>query len=95
MNPQRIMQNAHALNALLKPAVMPNPALSVAGDDEMSNIPLLIFRDQHLPMPGPVMPSLLTQPYEKTAAKGAGDTVSMSDFETDAFTLGDPYDGII
>lgn len=88
-------QNAHALKALIKPAIMPAPALAVAGDDEMSNVPLLIFRDQHLKIPGPVMPDLQKLPYEKTAVKGAGDTLSMEDFETDMFSLGDSYDCII
>ena len=88
----RNMQNAHALRALTKAPTMPNTNLAIADDDEMSNVPLVIFRDQHLKMPTPTMPDLLTLPYEKTAEKGAGDTLSMEHFTTDDFGLGSPYD---
>ena len=93
MFPQyRNMVNAHAFAALAKVPVMPNPALAIADDDEMSNVPLVIFRDQHLPMPGPTMEHIYNLPYEKTAKKGANDTVSMDDFVTDDFQLGAEYD---
>lgn len=87
--------NAHALKSLLKVPVMPSPALAIAGDDEMSNVPLVIFRDQHLRMPGPTMESVYNLPYEKTAKKGANDTLDMTDFVTDDFQLGDEYDFLI
>ncbi len=86
------MLNAHALAALTKPPEMPNPAMAVGGDDEMENVPLRIFRDQHMPMPSPVMEHIYNLPYEKTAAKGANDTLSMENFETDDFNLGAEYD---
>lgn len=89
----RSMINRQGLNALLRtPAVMPNPAMAVGGDDEMSNVPLIIFRDQHLPMPAPTMEHIYNLSYEKTAKKGAGDTISMDDFVTDDFNLGAEYD---
>ena len=88
----RSMINAHGLAAMLKAPVMPNPNLAVANDDEMSNVPLVIFREQHLPMPGPTMEHIYNIPYEKTAAKGANDTLSMDDFVTDNFDLGAEYD---
>ena len=94
-NNYRNMQNRHALKVLTKTPTMPDPALAVAGDDEMANIPLVIFRDQHLKMPGPITESLLKMPYEKTAVKGAGDTLSMADFETENFDLGAAYDFLI
>lgn len=84
--------NAHGLKSLLKCPVMPAANLAIAGDDEMSDVPLVIFRDQHLPIPGPTMESVYNLPYEKTAKKGAGDTLSMNDFVTDDFQLGDEYD---
>lgn len=86
------LQNAHALRALNKNAVMPNPNLAIGGDDEMSNIPLVIFRDQHLKMPTPTLPDVMSIPYEKSVAKGSGATLSMEDFVTDDFQLGTPYD---
>ena len=88
----RSMINAQGLRTLLKNPVMPNPALAVAGDDEMSNVPLVIFRDQHLPIPSPTMEHVYNLSYEKTAAKGANDTLSMEDFVTDDFNLGSEYD---
>lgn len=89
----RNVQNAFGAKALLKAPHMPNPNLAIAGDDEMMNIPLLIFRDQHLRMPTAVTEDVLTMPYEKTAIKGSGDTLSLEDFETQNFTLGPPTDG--
>lgn len=86
--------NAHGLKAITKPPLFPNVNLAIGGDDEMSNVPLLIFRDPNLPMPAPVMDSIANIPYEKLAAKGANDTLSLDDFETDDFDLGAPYAGI-
>lgn len=89
----RNLQNAFGLKALTKQAVMPNPNLAIAGDDEMMNVPLLIFRDQHLRIPGPVTEDIISLPYEKTAVKGANDTLSIEDFPTTDFQLGPVTDG--
>lgn len=89
------MQNAHGLQAHLRQPVFPNKNMAIAHDDEMSNVPLLIFRDQHLPMPGPTVDNPLYTPFEKTGVKGAGNTLSMEDFETNNFTLGDEYESLI
>ena len=89
------MQNAHGLQALHRKPVFPNKNLAVAHDDEMASVPLLIFRDQHLPMPGPTVDNPLYTPYEKSVGKGSGNTLSMEDFETENFTLGDEYDSLI
>lgn len=86
---QSILNN-HALKALLKPAVMPPAALSIAGDDQMQNIPLLIFTDQHLPIPGPTMDKIQNQSYEKLALDGRGDYVTIDNFVTDDFDIGRP-----
>lgn len=87
--------NGHGLKALMKGAVMPNPNLAIGDDDEKSNVPLVIFRDQHLPMPSPTVESIYNLPYEKTAKKGANDTLSIKDFPTDDFQLGNEYDFLI
>lgn len=89
----RNLQNAFGLKALTKQAVMPNPNLAIAGDDEMMNVPLLIFRDQHLRIPGAVTEDIISMPYEKTAVKGANDTLSIEDFTTTDFQLGPVTDG--
>lgn len=89
------LQNAHALRSLLHSPVMPNPNLAVACDDEMSNIPLVIFRDQHLPMPQATLPDVMSIPYEKAVPKGSGETLSLEDFVTDDFELGAPFDSLI
>ena len=91
-NGYRKIFNGHGLKALLKAPEMPNPNLAIADDDEMSNVPLTIFKDQHLPMPGPTVESVYNLPYEKTAKKGANDTLSMDNFVTDDFNLGNEYD---
>ena len=86
------IQNAHGLHALLK---APTVDLAIGGDDEMSDVPLLIFRDPPLPMPGPTIDSIQHMPYEALAKKGANDTLSLDDFTTDDFNLGDAYASLI
>lgn len=87
--------NALGLKSLLKTPVMPNPNLAIADDDEMSDIPLLIFTHQNPRPVAPVVPNITELPYEKTAVKGANDTLDMKDFVTDDFNLGAVYDFII
>lgn len=91
----RNIQNMHGLQALLRGPVMPNPAMAIADDDEMSTVPIVLFRDQHLPPAAPVVESPLYTPYEKAVAKGSGNTLSMDDFVTDDFSLGDEYADIL
>lgn len=95
LNGYRNVQNRHALKALLRNPQFPNKNLAIGGDDEMSNVPLLVFRDPSLPMPGPVTEDPLYTPYEKTAVKGAGDTLKLDYFVTDEFSLGDEYDSLL
>lgn len=82
--------NGHALKALLKPAIMPPAALAISGDDQMQNIPLLIFCDQHLPMPQPTMDKTQNMSYEKLALNGKGDYITIDNFVTDDFDIGRP-----
>lgn len=85
--------NRHGLKALIKPPVLPDESLAIGGDDNMANIPLLIFCDQHLPIPGPVVDTINNMSYEKVAEKGKADYVTMDNFVTDDFDLGDAIQG--
>ena len=84
--------NIHGLKALLKNPIMPDMNLGIGDDDTRVSIPLLIFCDQHLPIPGVVMDTANSS-YEKEAVKGAGDTLSIDNFVTDDFSLGDSIQG--
>lgn len=88
----RPMVNAHGLKALLKTPQDPNENLGIGDDDYRADVPLVIFTEQHLPAQRPVVPSPYSLPYEKTAIKGANDSLSMENFETDNFSLGLPFD---
>ena len=90
----RKLYNAHGMKSLTKPVTDPPAHMSVGGDDEMSNVPLVIYRGQSLPQPAPVVDYIQNIPYEKTALKGAGDTLSLEDFVTDDFNLGAEYDSL-
>lgn len=93
MFPQyRSMTNAFALKSLLKPPEMPETALSIGDDEYHASVPLVIFRDQHAPATRPVVVSQNSIPYEKMAAKGSGDTLSLDNFVTDDFSIGRAYD---
>ncbi len=85
--------NGHGLKALVKSPTLPNENLGVGDDDNKANIPLLIFCDQHLPIPGPVVDTLDNMAYEKVAAKGKADFVTIDNFVTDNFDLGNAIDG--
>ena len=85
--------NGHALNSLLKPVNMPAKNLGVADDECLTSIPLLIFTEQHLPMPTPVIQPLNYSSYEKAQRPGAGNVLSLEDFETENFNLGHPFGG--
>lgn len=89
----RARYNAHGLKALTKVVIDPPAHMAVGGDDEMSDVPLVIYRGQSLPSPAPVVEHVYNLPYEKTALKGANDTLNMSDFETNAFDLGPEFAG--
>lgn len=86
--------NAQGLKSLLKRPTMPNKNLAIGDDDEKSDIPLLIFREQGTMPNTCVVPRYAELPYEKTAVKGANDTLSTDNFVTDDFDLGAPYDSI-
>lgn len=86
----RAMQNMHGLKALTKSPLRPAEKLAISGDDQMQNIPLLIFCDQHLPIPGPTVDKITNQSYEKLALDGRGDYVTIDNFVTDDFDIGRP-----
>ena len=88
----RARYNAHGLKALAKAVIDPPKHMAVGGDDEMSNVPLVIYRGQSLPSPAPVVEHIYNLPYEKTAKKGANDTLTIEDFETSSFDLGYEYE---
>lgn len=89
-NYQRNLFNAHGLKSLFKSPVMPAQNLAIAGDDEMASVGLRIFCDQRQPIPGPVIDKVTNMSYEKVAEKGKGDYVTIDNFVTDDFDIGDP-----
>lgn len=89
---ERIL-NGHGLKALIKSPEMPNTNLAIGGDDTMSSVPLLIFCDQHLPIPAPVLDNIKNMSYEQVAEKGKADIVTLDNFVTDDFQLGDAIQG--
>lgn len=84
--------NTIGLKSLIRPVERPLTRLAIGDDDERSNVPLVIFRDQHMPMPGPTVPNIMDFSYEQLAKNGAGDSLAMEDFVTDDFNLGEAYD---
>lgn len=90
----RNMQNSLALKSLLKAPEIPAENLAIGEDEYHADVPLLIFTEQHLPAQRPMVVSPYSLPYEKTAAKGAGDTLSMEDFPTTNFDLGNPFESL-
>lgn len=84
----RQYQNAFAFGSIKRTAEMPKANMAVAGDDEMSSVPLTIQKDASLRQPIAVKPNYSKLAYEQTAEKGAGDTLALENFVTDDFNLG-------
>jgi len=92
MNMKSIL-NVHALGSLLKPVDRPNKNLGVAADEKHASVPILIFTEQYLKQPKPELQTLNQVPYEKMQKPGAGASLAMDDFESQAFTMGHPFGG--
>ena len=93
-NKYRGIVNALGLKSLLKTPMNPDKALGVGDDEYRADVPLVIFTEQHLPAQRPVVVSPYSLPYEKTAVKGSGDAVSIEQFETADFNIGEPFAGV-
>ena len=88
------MLGLQAYQALTKFPQIPAANLAVGETEVLHSIPLLIFTKQQLPAAKPVIDSGMHLPYEKTAAKGAGDTLTLNNFVTDDFGLGKAYGSV-
>lgn len=86
--------NMHALNSLLCAPERPAQSLGIADDERLDSVPLLIFTDQHLPMPEPEILPNSQLSYEKIQLKGTNNSLDLSDFETQAFSVGGSYGGV-
>lgn len=86
--------NIHAFNSLVSPVERPNVNLGVGKDENHKSIPLLIFTEQHLPMPKPEVIPTNKLSYEKVQIKGANNSLDLSDFETQAFSVGGAFGGV-
>ena len=86
--------NMHALNSLLCPVEIPSETLAIADDERRDSVPLLIFTEQHLPMPKPEIIPTSQLSYEKVQIKGANNSLDLSDFETQAFSVGSAFGGV-
>lgn len=84
--------NAQALKSHLKAPLMPDDNLAIGDDEKLDSVPLVIFRDQHEPPTRPVVQDRNQIAYEKLAVKGSGDTLSLDDFVTDDFSVGQALD---
>ena len=90
----RKMCNAQALKNLCKAPTLPAENLGVGEDEYHADVPLVIFANQHLPAQRPLVVNPNTLPYEKTAANGAGDRLTMDDFTTNDFQIGEPFGSV-
>lgn len=91
MDKMKEMLNMHALKSLLQTPTMPDASLSIGEDEKKTDIPLLIFTEQHLPTPTPVIVSERMQSYEDVQLDGTGASLSLDYFSTDNFNIGKPY----
>lgn len=90
----RQLINLQGFKVLTKFPEKPAENLAVADSEVLHDIPLLIFTKQQLPYKNPVVDYSVSTPYEKTALKGANDTLSLDNFVTDDFSLGVPFTAI-
>ena len=83
--------NGHALKSLLKNVDNPSISLAVGSDEEHKNIPILIFTEQHLPIPIPEIEPIRNKSYEEVRLDGTGVSLALDDFDTQNFSIGSPY----
>ena len=90
----RAIISGHALKSLLNPVEIPNENLGIGEDEKHTNIPILIFTEQHLPTVPPtvVPPNQLS--YEEVQKDGTGSSLALEDFETQNFNIGIPLGGV-
>lgn len=93
-NGYKQMINTQGLKSLLKAPTIPPSNLAIGEADEKSDIPLVIFKEQGTMPRTAKVPRWNELPYEKTAIKGANDTLSNENFVRDDFDIGTPYDSI-
>jgi len=87
----RQARNAQGLKVLSYPAIMPPVNLCVGlGDEEMSSIPLMIFRQQGTVPNVPVFPEDTMTDFYDSTIKGNGVVVGIQNFVTDDFGAGVP-----
>ena len=91
MERMKELLNMHALKSLLKSPETPDVSLAVGEDEKRDNVPLLIFTEQHLPQPMPEIVSERMLSYEDVQLDGMGASLSLDDFSTDNFSIGNPY----
>ena len=85
------MLGLQAYQVLTKFPTIPEKKLAIGESEVLHSVPLQIYSKAQLPRPQAVVDYSISQPYEKTALKGSGDTLTLKNFVTDDFQLGQPY----
>ena len=84
----RKIQNALALNILVKPVSIPKPNLAIDDGEKLKSHPILVFTDAYANMNKKVVLDK-RKPVEYAGMKGDGLTLKEADFYH-GFVLGDP-----
>lgn len=94
MDKMKILINAHALKSLINPIETPDISLAVGEDENHTDIPVLIFTEQHLPVAMPEVVPISHKSYEEVQRDGTGSSLALDDFETQNFNIGLPIKGV-
>ena len=81
----------HALKSLICPVDIPQVTLAIADDENHTDIPLLIFTEQHLPTVKPEVLRPSDYSYEEIQPDGVNACLTMDSFDTSNFSIGYPY----
>lgn len=88
--------NSMAYGQLTTKAPIPDARLGVGLAENMGFVPVEFYRDitNKETIKEPTPETTRQTPYEKLGITGQGDTVSLKDFTTDSFYLGEPMGGL-
>lgn len=94
MGDYRSIINRQALNVLTKIPDVPDFRLMVGNAEELHSLPILVFADYMPANTSAILPKTSELTYEEVQAQLATGKLSIDDFFTNTFPLGNPTEGV-
>lgn len=86
--------NAIAFSQISKDADIPSKRLCIGDDEILENVPVLLFANAHDVPPRAILAEQTEKPYEQAHEMLYEGSVSIDDFPTDLYYIGDAIKGV-